>query len=123
METCRADIAYLSFYALIWVIFALSTVITSHMNMRFSRTKHTANSEFVMVFCREAETVQLVFEREQEEQIERLKADRLKRFYSFYAEQEIARIITSLFDIRTQPEQAPLSDSSSSTEVGLTTHN
>ena len=66
------------------------------MNLKFSRELKKTNQEFVLLFSKEATTVQQALEANKKEELRRIKFDKLQNFYEEYADQELTRIINSI---------------------------
>ena len=66
------------------------------MNLKFSRELKKTNQEFVLLFSKEATTVQQALEANKNEELRRIKFDKLQNFYEEYADQELTRIINSI---------------------------
>ena len=61
--------------------------MTSYMNVKFSRELGKANSQFVLIFNEDLNTVRQTLEDNQLEENERIKANRRSVFYKQYADQ------------------------------------
>ena len=66
------------------------------MNLKFSRELKKTNQEFVLLFSKEATTVQQALEANKKEELRRIKFDKLQNFYEEYADQELTCIINSI---------------------------
>ena len=66
------------------------------MNLKFSRELKKTNQEFVLLFSKEATTVQQALEANKNEELRRIKFDKLQNFYEEYADQELTCIINSI---------------------------
>ena len=111
-------------YCLVWVALITRTALTSYMNVKFSRELTETNREFAIVFDESSgKVVPQVAENLREEQA-RARAARLHKFYEYYADQELTRIITSFIKDKSRPDggvarDEDLSDNMSRSEVML----
>ena len=54
---CRVLLAFDFFYWMLWMTFLIRTVITSYMNVKFSRSLNQTNQQFLLVFNHSNENV------------------------------------------------------------------
>jgi len=90
------------FYSLVQVTLTLRIGMTCYMNVKQSRPIEECNREFALVLSSSADSVKRKNVAALADRIEREKAERRHRFYREYADQELARIITSLISAAAQ---------------------
>ena len=73
---------------MLWVTFLTRTILTSYMNVKFSRSLEQTNQQFLLVFTQSSSNVQKHMLREQAgaNLLEKNKAARRAKFYSEYAD-------------------------------------
>ena len=86
VSLCRFYIAINVSYWLNWLSLILRTEITSYMNVKFSRELSKTNLQFQYVFNESVSKVKEVYQNAQLEELARVRAERLKKFYIEYAD-------------------------------------
>ena len=86
---CRVLLAFDFFYWMLWMTFLIRTIITSYMNVKFSRSLNQTNQQFLLVFFNHSnETVQkhILKEQASADLIDKNREARRQKFYKQYAD-------------------------------------
>ena len=83
---CRVILAFEIVYWIVWGTLIARTMITSYMNVKFSRDLRKTNRQFFMVFNESFVNVRSTLEENKLEDENRKKANRLSAFYRYYAD-------------------------------------
>ena len=92
---CRIKTALSFMYLLEWVALMARILMTSYMNIKFSRSLQQTNEQFLMIFNRNQDSVLQQYETNVQEENDRNVAIRKSKLYDQLASQQLSRIITS----------------------------
>ena len=92
---CRIKTALSFMYLLEWVALMARILMTSYMNIKFSRSLQQTNEQFLMIFNRNQDSVLQQYETNVQEENDRNVAIRKSKLYDQLANQQLSRIITS----------------------------
>ena len=83
---CRISLAFDVVYWLLWGVLLTRTMLTSYLNVKFSRDLEESNKQFFIIFNEDYTVARKEFDDDRRKKLEQISVERRLRFYQEYAD-------------------------------------